>query len=155
LDLDEIQRLANLVKESDLHELEIERGNLRLKIVNRGATAAVDYHGEHSAQLRHGAHAATAFDGNVSNAMALDDGGKYHLIKSPIVGTFYRAPSPEAADFVVKNDRIESNSTVCIIEAMKVMNEIQAEVSGIVEEIFAQNGQPVEFGQPLFKVRKS
>ena len=76
-----------------------------------------------------------------------------HLIKSPIVGTFYRAASPNADPFVRAGDRIVSDTVVCIIEAMKLMNEIQAEVSGEVAKIFVENGQPVEYGQPLFGIK--
>jgi len=75
------------------------------------------------------------------------------IIKSPIVGTFYRSPSPTSEAFVKVGDRIEPDSVVCIIEAMKLMNEIQAETSGIIVEIYVENGQPVEYNQPLFGVR--
>lgn len=77
-----------------------------------------------------------------------------HTITSPIVGTFYRSPSPTADVFVRVGSRIEADTTVCIIEAMKLMNEIQAETSGTVEKIYVENGQPVEYGQPLFGIRK-
>ncbi|HMG37049.1 MAG TPA: acetyl-CoA carboxylase biotin carboxyl carrier protein [Blastocatellia bacterium] len=76
-----------------------------------------------------------------------------HTIKSPIVGTFYRSPSPTAAPFVQIGDRVQADSVVCIIEAMKLMNEIQAEVSGEILAIHVENGQPVEYGQPLFEVK--
>ncbi|HEY9233353.1 MAG TPA: acetyl-CoA carboxylase biotin carboxyl carrier protein [Blastocatellia bacterium] len=75
-----------------------------------------------------------------------------HLIRSPIVGTFYRSPSPQAKPFVNVGDRVEADQVVCIIEAMKLMNEIQAEISGVIAEIYVQNGQPVEYGQPLFGI---
>jgi len=75
-----------------------------------------------------------------------------HVIRSPIVGTFYRSPSPQAKPFVNVGDRVEADQVVCIIEAMKLMNEIQAEISGVIAEIYVQNGQPVEYGQPLFGI---
>ena len=76
------------------------------------------------------------------------------MITSPIVGTFYRSPSPTAEPFVRVGSVVEPSSVVCIIEAMKLMNEIQAEVGGVVEKIFVENGQPVEYGQPLFGIRR-
>ncbi|GMA55854.1 hypothetical protein GCM10025858_03570 [Alicyclobacillus sacchari] len=78
-----------------------------------------------------------------------------HVITSPMVGTFYRAPSPESAPFVEVGAQVTSKTVVCIIEAMKLMNEIEAEVSGEVIEVLAENGQLVEYGQPLFKVRRA
>jgi acetyl-CoA carboxylase biotin carboxyl carrier protein len=83
----------------------------------------------------------------------VDTAESLHLIKSPIVGTFYRSPSPTSEPFVKVGDRIEPDAVVCIIEAMKLMNEIQAETSGIIVEIYAENGQAVEYNQPLFGVR--
>ena len=83
-----------------------------------------------------------------------EDSEDLHLITSPIVGTFYRAPSPTAEPFVRPGSRVEPDTIVCIIEAMKLMNEIQAETSGVVEKIYVENGQPVEYGQPLFGVRR-
>jgi acetyl-CoA carboxylase biotin carboxyl carrier protein len=144
LDLHDIQALADLVKNSHLHELEIEREGVRLRIVNDTAAVGVPHHGEHS--VGHGERAGPP--------LKPEDDGAYHLIRSPIVGTFYGASSPDAPDFVTKGDAVDASSVVCIIEAMKVMNEIQAEVAGVVTEVLAQNGQPVEFGQPLFKVKK-
>jgi acetyl-CoA carboxylase biotin carboxyl carrier protein len=141
LDLHEVQALADLVKNSNLHELEIERGNMRLKIVN--ATCQIEGNsGQPTVQERQ------------APRHRVEEDASLHVIKSPIVGTFYGAPSPGTPDFVAKGDRVDANSIVCIIEAMKVMNEIQAEVGGVVTDILAQNGQPVEFGQPLFRVKK-
>ena len=76
-----------------------------------------------------------------------------HTIKSPIVGTFYRSPSPESEAFVKIGDNVEPDSVVCIIEAMKLMNEIQAETTGVIAKIYVENGQPVEYGQPLFGIK--
>ncbi len=76
-----------------------------------------------------------------------------HIVKSPIVGTFYRAPAPGAKPFVDVGSRVKKGDVLCIIEAMKIMNEIKSDVNGIVEEILVENGQPVEYGQPLFKIR--
>lgn len=160
MDLHEIQELTNLVKESNIHELEIERGDMRLKIVNQCTcsstaelktivtdktfhTQTISNNTEHGDQTSKTASQFTSCDNNC------------HIVKSPIVGTFYSAPSPEAPNFVEVGSPVDTASTVCIIEAMKVMNEIQAEIKGTIEEIFVENAQPVEFGQPLFKIRKS
>jgi acetyl-CoA carboxylase biotin carboxyl carrier protein len=78
-----------------------------------------------------------------------------HIIKSPIVGTFYAGPSPEAGPFVCAGDKVEAGQTVCIIEAMKLMNEIEADVSGEIARVLVENGQPVEYGEPLFALRPS
>jgi acetyl-CoA carboxylase biotin carboxyl carrier protein len=156
LDLYEIQQLANLVKDADLYELEIERGNMRVKIVNSGNVAA---HGVASGVPT--GHTGDGYchtlvrEDKVSQVAQLENDANCHIIRSPVVGTFYSAPSPESPDFVAKNSPINADSVVCIIEAMKVMNEIQAEVAGVVEDVLVENGQPVEFGQPLFKIKKS
>ncbi|MDR1457748.1 MAG: acetyl-CoA carboxylase biotin carboxyl carrier protein [Puniceicoccales bacterium] len=152
MDLHEIQQLVTLVKDANLHELEIERENMRLRIVNQGGWEAT--HG-HVVQPPNNAIPAIVREDKVSQMMDLEDDSNYHIIKSPIVGTFYSAPSPESQDFVYKDSFVDIETIVCIIEAMKVMNEIQAEVKGVIGEIFVQNGQPVEFGQPLFKVKRS
>ncbi len=91
---------------------------------------------------------------NTSPALAVSDEADLHKITSPIVGTFYRSPSPTAEPFVGTGSGVKADSVVCIIEAMKLMNEIQAEVVGVVEKIYVENGQPVEYGQPLFGIRK-
>jgi acetyl-CoA carboxylase biotin carboxyl carrier protein len=87
-------------------------------------------------------------------ARAEEKAEELHVIPSPIVGTFYRAPTPTAEPFVKQGSRVEPDTIVCIIEAMKLMNEIQAETTGVVEEIYVENGQPVEYGQPLFGIKK-
>jgi acetyl-CoA carboxylase biotin carboxyl carrier protein len=141
LDIHEIQQLADLVKDADLHELEIERGDMRLKIVNQAVATTVyaAHETNASAQQRVGSSAHTIVrDDRMSHAVDFESDADYHLIKSPIVGTFYSSPSPESPDFVSKNTPVEATSTVCIIEAMKVMNEIQAEVHGIIEDIRVQ-----------------
>ena len=94
--------------------------------------------------------------GQLTAAAARPAGGAIlHVIKSPIVGTFYRAPSPDSTPFVKVGDRVAPDNVVCIIEAMKLMNEIQAEVSGEIVEIYAENAQPVEYDQPLFGLKLS
>jgi acetyl-CoA carboxylase biotin carboxyl carrier protein len=151
LDLHEIEQLANLVKSAALHELEIERGNMRLKIVNQQEVAHAKCDVTVPSQPSH----AIIREDKMSQIINLDDDSDYYVLRAPIVGTFYGAPSPESPDFVSKNTPVDVSSVVCIIEAMKVMNEIQAEVQGIIADILVQDGQAVEFGQPLFKIKRS
>jgi acetyl-CoA carboxylase biotin carboxyl carrier protein len=150
LDFNEIQELTDLVKRSDIHELEVERVDTRLRIVNK----VEDCH------LRKFSGKSITDDETIAESPQQisdidDDIGscEFFIVKSPIIGVFFSAPSPDSHDFVSKDDVIRPDSVVCIIEAMKVMNEIQAEVDGTVEDILVQNGQAVEFGQPLFKIR--
>jgi acetyl-CoA carboxylase biotin carboxyl carrier protein len=96
---------------------------------------------------------STPHPGAAAEAAASEDEG-LHIINSPIVGTFYRSPSPTSEPFVRIGSHVEHDSTVCIIEAMKLMNEIQAETSGEVAKIYVENGQPVEYGQPLFGIKQ-
>jgi acetyl-CoA carboxylase biotin carboxyl carrier protein len=151
LDLREIEQLASLVKSTGLQELEIERENVRLKIVNQPEVSQVKCD---VATFSQPAHAIIRED-KMSQMVNMEDDSNYCVVRAPIVGTFYSAPSPESPDFVSKNTSVDVNSVVCIIEAMKVMNEIQAEAKGIVADVLVQDGQAVEFGQPLFKIKKS
>jgi acetyl-CoA carboxylase biotin carboxyl carrier protein len=150
LDLNEIQKLVKLVKDENLYELEIDREDVRVKIVNQGGFA----YPNNPLQHQNISTPTIIREDKMSQTANLEDDLNYYIIKSPIVGTFYSAPSPETQDFVSGGTTVDVNSTVCIIEAMKVMNEIQAEVKGVIAEVLAQNGQPVEFGQPLFRVKK-
>lgn len=155
MDLHEIQELTNLVKESNIHELEIERGDMRLKIVNQCPYQPCDDIKTASTEKFHGDSQQNNVVEQQPSQRPTNCDTNCHIVKSPIVGTFYSAPSPEAPNFVEVGSPVDTASTVCIIEAMKVMNEIQAEIKGTIEEIFVENAQAVEFGQPLFKIKKS
>jgi len=163
LDLKQIKQIIDLMKRSELTEFAVEEEGFKLKI-RRGhngvpqitssggtlppypvAPEAVVAAGPAPAPA--GAAASPAGGGEKEEA-----GIAY--IKAPMVGTFYRAPSPESPPFAELNAKVVENSVVCIIEAMKIMNEIQAEVKGTVLEILVENGQPVEYGQRLFKVKQ-
>ncbi|HZS06156.1 MAG TPA: acetyl-CoA carboxylase biotin carboxyl carrier protein [Blastocatellia bacterium] len=162
----EIKALIELVAEKQITEFELERGDFRLRI-HRGVTNSapeISYAAPPQVILRPAPPQAAAGAATVAaSAPAAEPAGhvpaptpaeeNLHVITSPIVGTFYRAASPAAAAFVKIGDEIEKGQTLCIIEAMKLMNEITAEVSGTVAKIFAENGQPVEYGQPLFGIR--
>jgi acetyl-CoA carboxylase biotin carboxyl carrier protein len=151
MDLRKLKKLIDLVQESGIAELEITEGEEKVKIVKRGELTALPYAAPAAPQhLPVGvplppAPAAAA-------AAELVPGQTGHVIKAPIVGTFYRAPSPTANPFIEVGQAIKEGQTVCIIEAMKLMNEIEADASGVIKAILVENGQPVEYGQPLFLV---
>jgi acetyl-CoA carboxylase biotin carboxyl carrier protein len=154
LDLAELKRLVALMRANDLVEVEMEEDGRRVKVVRGGApmmtavpAAAIPVVAPVAAAPAAAAPAAAA------SAPAKESRGIE--IPSPMVGTFYRSPSPDASPYVEVGDRIRKDTPVCIVEAMKVMNEIKAEVEGEILEILVQNGEPVEFGQPLFLVRPS
>jgi acetyl-CoA carboxylase biotin carboxyl carrier protein len=149
LDLAELRRLAELMEAKDLFEVEIEQEGKRVHVVRGGGRVVAAAPAPASAPPPAGAAGAGA------PAAAAPAASRGTEIPSPMVGTFYRAPGPDAAPFVEVGDRISKNTVVCIVEAMKVMNEIKAEVDGEILEVLVQNGEPVEFGQPLFLVRPS
>ncbi len=164
LTYDQIKELIQIVSERRLHELEIERSGFRLKItgaapagvpaehrVTPSASAPFAFSYDPPAAVAPGAPGAIGDGGAVSARTTAEVAG--HLIASPIVGTFYSSPSPTADPFVRVGDRVRKGQVLCIVEAMKLMNEIECDVDGIVVEIHPQNAQPVEFGEPLFGIR--
>ncbi len=153
VNLDELRELIALLRENGLAELELEREDFRVRLRREGMVVApqVQYVDPVPAALNP-APAQAAHPGADAATEAAQD-QDLHIIPSPIVGTFYRSPSPTAEPFVRIGSRVEPDSVVCIIEAMKLMNEIQAEAAGEVVKIYVENGQPVEYGQPLFGIR--
>jgi acetyl-CoA carboxylase biotin carboxyl carrier protein len=147
--LREIKALLDLVRAYGLTELEVEREGSRLK-VRRGAEPA----GPAGPAAPAGASAAVAVTTPAAAPESPVPGARPGVlaIEAPMVGTFYRAPAPEAAPFVREGDVVKKGQVVCIIEAMKLMNEIESKVSGRVAKVLVENAQPVEFGQPLFLV---
>jgi len=159
VNLDELGELIALLHDNGLAELELERDNFRVRLRKDSAFAPVYSEPLMSAPVRQVAapQAATQapapiHPGAQAETAASED-QDLHIITSPIVGTFYRSPSPTAEAFVKIGSRVEPESVVCIIEAMKLMNEIQAEAVGEVVKIYVENGQPVEYGQPLFGIK--
>jgi len=165
VNMDELRELIQLIRENDFSEFELEREGFRVKF-RRGAEVVESASGAASVarevassagasavESKAAATAAPVHPGAKAQTEASEDQDLY-LIPSPIVGTFYRAASPNAEPFVKIGSRIDPDSVVCIIEAMKLMNEIQAETSGEVAKIYVENGQPVEYGQPLFGIKK-
>ena len=147
-DLAELRRLVTLMRANDLVEVEIEGEGRRVKVVRAGAPGAWA-----AAPSAPPPAVVTAAAAAPAAAPAAPKESRGLEIPSPMVGTFYRSPSPDASPYVEVGDRIGKDTPVCIVEAMKVMNEIKSEVAGEILEILVQNGEPVEFGQPLFLVR--
>jgi acetyl-CoA carboxylase biotin carboxyl carrier protein len=157
--LSEIKELIKLVDQTSIHELEIENEGAKIAIRKPGRTEVVNVQTQPIAHTYLPApaapvHAAVpAPAGQPETAPAAADNSHLHRITSPMVGTFYRTPSPDSPPFVNVGDRVSDKSVVCILEAMKLMNPLEAEVTGEIVEILAENGQLVEFGQPLFLVK--
>lgn len=156
MDLRKLKTLIDLVSESGVAELEITEGDDRVKIVNRvgaapvaaAAPAVIATPVVASAAPAAAPAPAVAAEPAAAPVAAEDT----HTINSPMVGTFYRAPSPGAKPFADVGQKVKAGDTVCIIEAMKLLNEIETEYDGVIKEILVENGQPVEFGQPLFVI---
>lgn len=156
MDLRKLKTLIDLVSESGVAELEITEGDDRVKIVNRvgaapvaaAAPAAIATPVVASAAPAAAPAPAVAAKPAAAPVAAEDT----RTINSPMVGTFYRAPSPGAKPFADVGQKVKAGDTVCIIEAMKLLNEIETEYDGVIKEILVENGQPVEFGQPLFVI---
>jgi acetyl-CoA carboxylase biotin carboxyl carrier protein len=157
LTFDQIKELLELVAARQLHGLEIERAGFRLKIEGTApvatATAPNAVVSAPQAASSTAPAAASAPAAAPTPTAAAGPALGTHMLTSPIVGTFYRSPSPDAESFVEVGSRVRKGQVLCIIEAMKLMNEIEADVEGVVTEVFPQNAQAVEFGEPLFAIR--
>jgi acetyl-CoA carboxylase biotin carboxyl carrier protein len=145
MDLRKLKKLIDLVQESGIAELEITEGEEKVKIVKGGGVLVT----QAPAAPPVAAPAAAAAPAPVAPAQP-EAGQEGHVVKAPMVGTFYRSPSPDAKAFIEVGQSIKEGQTICIIEAMKLMNEIESDASGVVKAILVENGQPVEYGQPLF-----
>jgi len=147
MDLRKLKKLIDLVEESGIAELEITEGEEKVKIVKGGGISLAPAAGAPPPstvaapppEVKPAAAAAPAAEGSPEG----------HVVKSPMVGTFYRAASPDAKPFVEVGEVVKEGQTICIVEAMKLMNEIESDKAGVVKQILVENGQPVEFGQPL------
>jgi acetyl-CoA carboxylase biotin carboxyl carrier protein len=165
--IDELKELIAFLKENEIAEFDLDRGDLKVRlkfasaVVPPAAPAAgldlaslarlMASSGAAPAPVAH-APAAPAPAAPVAAAPVVEE-EKLHIIKSPIVGTFYESPSPGSSAFVSNGDSIEKGQVICIVEAMKLMNEIEADASGEIVKRLVSNGQPVEYGQPLFAIR--
>jgi acetyl-CoA carboxylase biotin carboxyl carrier protein len=158
MDLRKLKTLIDLVSESGISELEVTEGEGKVRIVKNAPPVYVQQSAPYAPQLTApvpaaGAAAPTeapsATAAAPSNTSAAPQG---HVVTSPMVGTFYRAPSPGAEPFVQVGDAVKEGQTLCIIEAMKLLNEIESDKTGVIKEILVENGQAVEYGQPLFVI---
>ena len=146
MDLRKLKKLIDLVQESGIAELEITEGEEKVKIVKGGSVSVAHAAPAPAPAVAHAASAPPAIASAAEAAPAVEG----HVVKAPMVGTFYRSPSPDAKPFVEVGQQIKEGDVICIIEAMKLMNEIDADAAGTVKAILVENGQPVEYGQPLF-----
>ena len=152
MDLRKLKTLIDLVAESDIAELEVTEGESKVRIVKSSAmpqNQMVMMQPQGMQQHYAPTHAPAPAPAPVAAVVAEPTG---HVVKSPMVGTFYRSSSPGSAAFVDVGSTIKEGETLCIIEAMKLLNEIDSDFSGVVTKILVENGQPVEFGQPLFVI---
>lgn len=147
MDLRKLKKLIDLVQESGISELEVTEGEEKVRIAKHYGTVAAP-------QQYYAAPAPMPSAAPAVSAVNLDDDElpEGHVVKSPMVGTFYRSPSPGAEAFVQIGQTVKQGETLCIIEAMKLLNEIEADASGVVKAILLDNGEPVEFGEPLFVI---
>ena len=148
MDLRKLKTLIDLVSDSNVSELEITEAEGKVRIVKGGGAMMQNY--ATSAPMSHQMAAAPA--PMPVEAAALPEVAANHMVKSPMVGTFYRSASPGAKAFVDVGDIVKQGDTICIIEAMKILNEIEADKTGTVRRILSQNGEAVEYGQPLFEI---
>ena len=150
MDLRKLKTLIDLVSESNISELEITEAEGKVRIVKAGEAAPVQYVQSAAPQVAAPAPAPASSGAATEAAAVTPTAAAGHTVKSPMVGTFYRSSSPGAPSFVEVGAQVKEGDTVCIIEAMKILNEIEADKSGTVTQILGENGQAVEYGQPLF-----
>lgn len=163
----ELKQLIEFLKENGIGEFDLERGDLKVRLKFAGSAQAMDFsqmanlaaaaQAAHSASAPPAAvasaHPAGAAPASPAAAPLVDDEAGLHIVKSPIVGTFYESPSPGSPAFVKAGDKVEVGQVLCIVEAMKLMNEIESDAAGEIVKRFVTTGQPVEYGQKLFAVR--
>jgi len=153
MDLRKLKTLIDLVSESGISELEVTEGEGKVRIVKNAAPVYMQAPQQYAPQAQPQAVPNFSGTGDAGAAAAPAPAAPQgHIVTSPMVGSFYRAPSPGADPFVQVGDTVKEGQTICIIEAMKLLNEIEADKSGVVKEILVENGQAVEYGQPLFVI---
>jgi acetyl-CoA carboxylase biotin carboxyl carrier protein len=154
-DIQDLKQLIEFLKENQVAEFELDRGDLRVKLrfdQPHGTAGISDLTNLLASAGAASTQAVTVKAAATAAAAAEPDEG-LHLVKSPIVGTYYGSPSPGAPPFVSPGEHVDKGQVVCIVEAMKLMNEIESDAEGEIVKCFCANGQPIEFGQPLFSVR--
>jgi acetyl-CoA carboxylase biotin carboxyl carrier protein len=157
IDLKQLKELMRSLKQFEITELELEKNGERIKLCRAGEVVAVapSFASAGSSGFAPPAGAASSAQSTSAPAAAPVDDASIHYITSPFVGTFYPSPTPGAEPFVKVGSEVKVGQTLCIVEAMKLMNEIEADVGGTVLEVLRENGKPVEYGDKLFKVKKS
>jgi len=150
MDIRKIKKLIELIEESDIVEIEIREGEESVRLSRYSATV------QPAAVPAAAPVLAIQPTGAAAQAVAAEEAEKIsgHIVRSPMVGTFYRAPSPGAKSFVEVGDRVNVGDTLCIIEAMKILNQIEADKAGVIAKILVENAQPVEYNQPLFVIEE-
>lgn len=163
-DIADLKQLIEFLKEHQVAEFDLDRGDVKIRLkfeqAQSNAPTAADLARLLAAAPQSVPQAGlgtvhAAAQAPVAEAPAVDPDAGLHMVKSPIVGTFYSSPSPGSAAFVSPGDHVEKGQVICIIEAMKLMNEIESDASGEIVKCLVSNGQPIEFGQPLFAVRSA
>ena len=149
MDLRKLKKLIDLVEESGISELELTEGEEKVRISRQGQPFFQQPHQFHIPQQVSPVMSENKIATNESSA-ALPQIDEGHVLSSPMVGTFYRSSSPESAPYVEIGSTVKKGDTLCIIEAMKLLNEIEADRDGVIKKIMVENAQPVEFGEPLF-----
>lgn len=152
MNLEEIKQLIDLANESGVAELEVQRGENRVRI-RRAGPQGQEYIVNPPTSYHAAPPSTATAPATASGSAAKSEDPNLIVVKSPIVGTYYEAPAPDAQIFVNVGDSVRPGQVLCIIESMKLMNEIECEYSGVVVSIFATNGQPVEYGEPLMAIR--
>ncbi|OGU33623.1 MAG: acetyl-CoA carboxylase, biotin carboxyl carrier protein [Ignavibacteria bacterium GWB2_35_6b] len=152
MDLNLIKKLIKIVETSEIAEFEVEEGDLKVKISkNYSGSPVQTVFSNYTPPIQQAAPAETAKPAAVDT----EKKSNLHEVRSPIVGTFYRAPAPDADPYIQIGDTVSQGSVLCIVEAMKLMNEIESDVSGKIVKILVENATPVEYNQPLFLVEKN
>jgi acetyl-CoA carboxylase biotin carboxyl carrier protein len=156
MDLNLIKKLVKIVDTSEITDLEVEENGLRIKVAKKIRSFKSEAQPQviigHSPAVEETTPKAAAEE---KASVSSEPNADQHEIKSPIVGTFYRAPAPDADPYVQVGDNVSAGSVLCIIEAMKLMNEIESDIGGKIIKILVENGRPVEYNQPLFLIQKS
>ena len=157
-DIEDLKQLIEFLKDHQVAEFEVDRDGLKVRLKFRQPEGASTSIGDlarfvAAAPTAASATSAHAVASTPAAAPAADPEAGLHMVKSPIVGTYYGSPSPGAGPFVSPGDQVEKGQVICIVEAMKLMNEIESDVAGEIVKCLVSNGQPIEFGQPLFTVR--
>ena len=153
MDIRKVKKLIELLEESSIDELEIHEGEESVRISRHQTQAAPVQHYQVAPTVQSSPQTVTSpVAANPEAASASAPSSSGHEVKSPMVGTFYRASSPEAAPFVEVGQAVKAGEVLCIIEAMKMMNQIEADKAGVIEAILVENGEPVEFEQPIFRI---